>query len=299
MQKNSPSPRIPVFTPQQSAHRIGIGMMVLSALVFSTAGLFTKSVTAGAWEVIFWRGVFAALITGGFLIGRGQLRREWQNAGSAGWAVAVIGGLSTAMFIAAFKATSVANVALIYACAPMLTALFAWRAMREQMARPMVIGALGAFAGVAVLMAGSLGGLNLYGDLLALGMTIGMGTIIVIYRRFPNTPAALPMVGSSVLLLPACLWFGAPMAVAGSEIVLLAGFGAVFALASILLAQAAKRVPSGEAALLSTLEAPLAPFLAWIILAEVPPWTTFLGGAMIVLAVLASQLANTRKRTQT
>jgi drug/metabolite transporter (DMT)-like permease len=139
-------------------------------------------------------------------------------------------------------------------------------------------------------MAGSFDGINWRGDLLALGMTIGMGIIIVIYRKFSQTPASIPMVGSSILLLPACWIFGDPMAVVLSEIAILAGFGAVFALASVLLAEAAKRVPSGEAALLiSALETPLAPLWAWMILAELPPLTTFIGGAIILVAVTGSQ----------
>lgn len=271
--------------------------MVLSAIIFSTAGLFTKGVGAGTWDVIFWRGVFAALIVMALLAGRGQLRVEIAKSGPTGLLVAIISAISTAMFIAAFKSTSIANVALIYAAAPMLTAFLAWVLLRERMTRPVMIGAIGAFIGVAVLMSGSFGGVNIFGDLLALGMTIGMGIVIVIYRIFPETPTAIPMVGSSVLLLPACLVFGDPMSVAHSEIATLAGFGVVFALASILLAEAAKRVPSGEAALLSSLEAPLAPLWAWMVFAEMPPPATFIGGVMILAAVVGSQIRrNTRGR---
>ena len=44
----------------QLSRNTGIILLLISALVFSTAGLFTKGVAAGASEVIFWRGVFAA-----------------------------------------------------------------------------------------------------------------------------------------------------------------------------------------------------------------------------------------------
>lgn len=287
---------------KKSAHRIGIWLLVISALVFSTAGLFAKGVSAGSWDVIFWRGVFGGVIAFGFLAARGQIGIEWRAVGRTrrfSWAVAILGAISTAMFIAAFKETSIANVALIYAAAPMLTATLAWIVMRERMAWPVVVGAIVAFCGVVVIMSGSLGGIvgggNLTGDLLAVGMTIGMGTVIVIYRRYPQTPVVIPMVGSSVLLLPVCMVFGAPFAVAPQEVAILAVFGAVFALASVLLAQGSKRVPSGEAALLSSLEAPLAPLWAWLLFSQMPPLETFIGGALILVAVIGSQVIRTKR----
>ena len=276
-------------------HWLGIWLMVLSAVIFSTAGLFTKGVQAGAWDVIFWRAVFAALVTLTILAIRGQLGGEWGAMGAPGWAAAVIGAVSTSMFISAFKATTIANVSLIYATAPLLTAAMAWLALREAMGWPMVLGAIGALVGVAVLVSGSFGGLHLRGDLLALGMTLGMGALMVIYRVYPATPAAMPMVMSGILLLPVAFYWGAPFAVSGREIAILAAFAAVFALAAILLAEGSKRVPSGQAALLGTLEAPLAPIWAWALLGEVPEAATFLGGALILVSVVAAQIFSTER----
>ncbi|MDQ7069207.1 MAG: DMT family transporter [Rhodobacterales bacterium] len=58
-----------------------------------------------------------------------------------------------------------------------------------------------------------------------------------------------------------------------------------------------KRVPSGEAALLSSLEAPLAPLWAWMIFAEMPPRATFIGGALILTAVVGSQIRRNARGT--
>lgn len=56
------------------------------------------------------------------------------------------------------------------------------------------------------------------------------------------------------------------------------------------LAEGMKRVPAGEAALLSALETPLAPLLGWMFFAEIPANMTFLGGAVILVAILATQI---------
>ena len=76
------------------------------------------------------------------------------------------------------------------------------------------------------------------------------------------------------------------------EIVVLSGFGLVFAIASVTLAEGAKRVPSGQTALLSTLEMPLAPLLAFVVLSEVPPTQTWIGGSVILIAVLMTAREN-------
>lgn len=37
----------------------GVVLVIAAAVAYSTAGLFTKGVAAGAWAAIFWRGVLA------------------------------------------------------------------------------------------------------------------------------------------------------------------------------------------------------------------------------------------------
>ncbi len=40
---------------------LGITLALTSAILFSTAGIFTKSVAADALSVIFWRGIFGGV----------------------------------------------------------------------------------------------------------------------------------------------------------------------------------------------------------------------------------------------
>ena len=273
----------------------GIILVVISALIFSSAGLFAKGVNAGAWEIIFWRGVFAAAFTMCFIHIRGTVDIEFTRMGWSGVAAAVLGALGTAAFISAFKLTSIANVSLIYAAAPLLATLMAWIWFGERPNGIVILGAFIAFVGVMVIFNGSLGRLNFVGDFLALCMTVAMAGMLVLYRRYSQTPAAGPAALSSLILLPFGLWLGNPFQISTDEIAIVACFGLVFALASVTLAEGAKRLPSSETALLSTLEAPFAPLLAWIILRELPPFLTVLGGAMILIGVIGSQLFKTKR----
>lgn len=271
-----------------SAYYKGVLLIVISAVTFSSAGLFTKGVSAGAWEVIFWRGAFAALFTFCWIKKRGSIADNFSGMGPSGWAVSIIAALGTAAFIQSFKLTSIANVSLIYASSPLIAALLAWVVIGEKASQRTLAGCLGALMGVAIIVFGSLGNVRLIGDLLALCMTSAMAVIMIIYRKYPSTPAAGPAVVASLLLLPFSTLFGNPFLVAHKEITILAVFGLLFALASVTLAEGAKHVPSGKTALLSTLETPLAPILAFLLLSEIPTTATLAGGSIVLLAVLLS-----------
>lgn len=272
----------------RTEYSIGVILLIVAAVTYSTAGIFTKGVVASAWAVIFWRGLFAAAFTTGWTISKGTFRHNFFQMGKSGWIVSVIGAIGTAAFIPAFKLTSIANVSLIYAVAPLIAAVLAWLVIGERITRRTLIGSLCALVGVAIIVSGSIGQVNLTGDALALVMTVAMATIMVIYRKYPATPGAGPSVMQSLFLLPPSFVFGAPFQTAPSEIAILAAFGLLFAIASVTLAEGAKRVPSGQTALLSALETPLAPLLAFVVFAELPSMATFLGGIVVLMAVLLS-----------
>jgi len=280
----------------KSSRFVGVVLILVSAAVFSSAGLFVKGVEADAWSIIFWRGASAAVITAIFVGWRGRLRTEFRHMGWSGFAAAVVGASGTIAFIPAFKSTSIANVSLIYAAAPLVAAVIAWVWMRELPGRKVIVASLAAFAGVLIIFSGSLGQINFTGDLLALWMTIAMAGYLCIYRRYPGTPAAGPAVLMSLVLVPIGGYFGNPFEIPVNEIVFMCLFGLVFSVASVTLAEGARRLPAGETALLSSLETPLAPIWAFLFFTEVPAILTLVGGSIIFAAVLYSQ-GISRKRS--
>ena len=283
--------KFPAQTAQPSQqHAIGVMLVTVSALVFSSAGIFTRAADAGAWTVIFWRGLFAAILTTVLIAWRGQLKKEFADMGISGLAVAIVGASATAAFLTAFKLTAIANVAMIWASAPLFAALLAYLAVGERLSTSKIAAAIVAMGGVAVITGSSIGSFNLTGDLLALGMTLGMAVCMVIYRRWKHTPAAGPAALSSLLLLPVCVLFEDVLAVSSRDLVILACFGLAFAVASVTMMEGVKRIPAGEAALIGTLETPIAPILAYLFFAEVPVAAALAGGAIILAAVIFSQL---------
>lgn len=267
----------------------GVLLIGLSALAFSTAGIFTKSVEATAWDVIFWRGLSGIAFTLVYLAIRSGVKDELRRFGKPAILAAVLMASGTAAFIPAFKLTSIANVSLIWATAPFVTALFAWVFIKEKPTLRVMVCSLLALIGVVITVSDTSGAGNRIGDMLALWMTVMVAAALVLYRAWPDTPTKIPSALSSLLLLPFAVWFSTPSEVSGAEIGILIAFGLVFAAASVLMVEGARLVPSAKAALISSLETPLAPIWAILILAEWPPFTTVIGGAIIMTAVISSQ----------
>ncbi len=278
-----------------STHRKGLILVSLSALLFSTPGLFTRAVAASGWDVIFWRGFFGVLFTLAFMAWRGDMRGQFAKFGGSGWLNATLWATGTIAYLQAYKLTTIADVSLIYGSAPIMAALLGWFYFGER-PRNIVLGAsLLALIGVAIIGGGSKGSSHLLGDALALWMTITVAISFALFRKFPQTPAATTAIMASMLAMIPSAALGQPLQVPGHEILILAAFGAVFSAASLLLAEGSKLLPAGETALVSNLEVPLQPTLAWIILAELPAKATFIGGVLILIAIGASTWPSLKK----
>jgi len=271
--------------------RLGIGLVIVSAIVFSTAGIFARGVETAAWDIVFWRGVAAAVFTIGYLMFRGTLSAEIAAFKGPALVVTLIGAAGTAAFIPAFKLSSVANVALIYASSPFIAAGLAWIIVGERPTRTVLIASLKVLLGVLLIVSHSLETGGVLGDLLALVMTLMMSGMMVVYRMYPDTTAALPAALSSFVLLPFAMVFGEPIGVSQGELPVLVLFGLVFAVASVTLSEGARRLPPADTALLSVLETPLAPLLALLVLHEMPGTRVLVGGGIILAAVIWSQRA--------
>lgn len=270
---------------------IGVLLVLASAVIWSSAGVFTRGVDADAWSVIFWRGVAAAGFTLAYMALRSSVVAEFRSINGPMILAILLGAAGTAAFIPAFKLSSVANVALIWATAPFVTAGLSWLLLKEPPSRRVLIASFATLGGVLIVAWGSLQSGGLIGDLLAFWMTLMMSGMFLVFRRWPDTPAALPAAASAAALLPVAMIFTDVWQVVPVERWILVAFGAVFAAASVLMFEGARRIPAPEVALLGALETPLAAVLAFVVLAEAPSVATIIGGFIVLAAVFWAQWA--------
>lgn len=270
-----------------ATHHLGIVLVAVSAIAWSTAGIFTKGIAADVWIILFWRGLFSAAFIALYVAWRDRATTLacFGAMGLPGWAIATIGTIATVAYLSSFKFTAVTNVVVIYATAPFVAAAIAWLAGRERTKRSTLFAAAAALVGVIIMMSGSLGTPNLTGDLLAVVMTIFMAIMLVLIRRFPTSPSVPAMALSSLQITVIACFLVDPFAVSVAELWWLVAFGLVQAGAVILLTEGTRLIPAPQAALIGSLDVPLAPIWAWLILAELPPVATFVGGAIVLAAV--------------
>ena len=279
---------------------IGIVLVLSSAVAWSTAGFFARMVPLDIWIVVFWRGVFGGLsIAVLAMIERRRFGFDFKAAFSlAGIALILISATGKIAFLYALQNTSVANVTVLYATLPFMTAILAWLWFREKAERRTLIGSLVAGAGVIITVIGStgLGGGHLLGDLAALFMTFTMALMTVIMRRHRDVPmleaAALSGIVAAIIAFPMADPFTATL----TEIGWLALFGIVTQGGGLgIYTMGARRLPSAQAALLSASEVPMSPLWVWIFFQEVPAQETFIGGGLVLAAILWNVGAELRK----
>lgn len=273
----------------------GRSLLALSAVAFSTAGFFAREAPVDLWAMIVWRNLFGggalllALTATGLSRGRLSLpvgRRQWGVVASA--------SLGTVFYLAAFKSTSVADISIIYAGAPLVTAGLAWACLGEALSRRTLAASGLALLGVGVTVTGSVHGGTWFGDGLALAMTLSL-SVMAVLARGSDLPALSAALASSLLTAAAVLtlgWLGGTgVAVTMRDAGWLAAFGAVtIAVAMPCYLWGATNVPAGKAMLISALEMPLAPLWVWLAFGETVPEASLIGGGIVAVAVL-SELA--------
>ena len=268
-------------------HRLGLILVGISTLSWSTAGLFTRAIDADLFAMLFWRGIFATL---GLLVVLIALRgpaslRQFLHLGLWGWVYAAASTAALFCYISAFRLTSVAHVAIIYAIVPFCAAGLSW-AMLQERPKPDAILASTIALGGAVIMVGFGNDGHLSGDLLAFIMTILMALMIVLSRRFPSLPTLhagiISICAGSLISLP----FAGAINQPTDQLLLLAAFGLINStLGFALFALGSPKIAPIETALLGALEAPIAPLWVWLAFGEKPSLITVAGATLVFAAV--------------
>jgi len=282
----------------RSQHRIGIALVVAAAIAWSTAPFFTRLLPYDSWTILFWRGVFASgMITAILLVLQGRAGlRDLIRMKKSGWLVASLSASAMIAFIPSLQLTSVSNVAIIIATGPFVTAALAWVWLREVPHLRTMIASVLALCGVAIIVGSARVGSDILGVALACFMTLAIAAMTVMLRRHKNTSmvaaAALSNILGSIVSIP---FAHGITAVTGADILILAMFGCLqVSLGLTLFFLGSRLLPSGQAALISTLETPLMPFWIWVGFAEIPALRVFIGGALVMGAVIADIIGDSR-----
>jgi drug/metabolite transporter (DMT)-like permease len=281
-----------------SQHGLGVSLVVAAAVAWSTAPFFTRLLPFDSWTILFWRGLFGGGLIAAVLVltqGRSGLK-DLTGMGRSGWLVASLSTLGMVSFIPALQLTSVSNVAIIIATGPFVAAALAWIWLREAARWQTMLASVAALCGVAIIVGHARASSDVLGIALTCLMTVAIAAMTVIVRQHKNTPMVAAAAWSNLLGSVVSIPFANGIAsVAGADLGVLAMFGFFqVALGLSLFVLGSRLLPSGQATLIATLETPLMPFWVWLAFQEIPAPRALVGGALVMGAVIADIVGDTR-----
>ncbi len=215
-----------------------------------------------------------------------------REIGRAGLVVATLFGIQTVLFIVSITNTEVANTLVAVSAAPLFAATYERVFFGRPIGRRLLAVIMIAILGIVMMVSGSLGRGNLWGDLAGLGAAAGLGGSFVVIGRNRDR-SMVPAMGLGGLVAAAiALPWASPLAASASDYGYLAISGLlVLPLGFGLLAVAPRFIPGPEVALIALLETVLGPFLIWIALGEVPVPAAVVGGALVIGALAFNSAA--------
>ena len=281
-------------------HRRAVLTLLAATLMWSVAGVVTRHLdTARSFEVTFWRSAFtvpALLVLLIGLRGRQALQRALIEGSHTLWLSALCWAVMFTAFMLAITLTTVANVLVTMAIAPLLTALMARLVLGHRLAARTWGAIIVAGIGIAWMYAREVNTADarqLLGTAVALGVPIAAAVnwTVIQHSRHRADLDLLPavLIGalmSALLTLPLAL----PFAASAHDLGLLALLGVVqLAIPCLMAVAAARHLSAPEASLLSLLEVVFGVAWAWLGANEAPAAHVLVGGALVLGALAANE----------
>jgi drug/metabolite transporter (DMT)-like permease len=274
--------------------------MVCVTLMWSIAGIVTRHLdSARGFELTFWRSLFnalALLLLLGWMRGPARLWRTLRGGGRPLWVSGLCWCVMYTAFMLAITLTTVANVLVTMALAPLLTAVTARLALGHRLALRTWGAIVVAGAGIAWMYGAELSGSDArhwVGTAVALCVPMAAAVNWTLLQHVQHAagedapdmlaPVLLGALLSAAVTLPLAL----PLAASAHDLMLLGLLGVVQLAIPCLLAVRVTRVLSApEVSLLGLLEVIFGVLWVWLGTSEAPSMAV-LGGGALVLGALA------------
>ena len=190
-------------------------------------------------------------------------------------------------FVVSMSSTNVANVVFIISTQTMFLAIFGYFYLKEKVS---VIGSSSIFlamSGILIMVGDSISKGSLFGNLVALAIPINFAILVMIIRKYKNLDMVPAIFYSGIfsciygIILSESFYFTSHDIFMG----FLLGVPQL-AFGFICITIGSRTTPSATIGLLMLSETLFAPLWVWLFLNEIPPLSVFVGGAVIILALI-------------
>lgn len=272
-----------------SDHAKGLFLAVTGILVLTPDALLIRLITVDQWSLLFWRGLFTfgALAFYIAISRRANPLKSFRVMDRKGVLIATLFAFNTILFVTSIRHTAAANTLVIISTAPLFAAAMSSLFLGEHAPLRTWITALIGVVCIGAIMGGGLGGATLIGDGAAVIVAMTLGAILTMLRhgREDDSESIVALGGLITVVLVAAV--ADPFSLMGLDwVYMLILGGLVIPISFALTTHAPKYIPSPEVSLIFLLETVLGPLWVWLVIDEAPTELTFVGGSILVAALV-------------
>ena len=268
----------------------GYILLLFGGFCLSWGGFIIRSFEdASIWQILFLRSFFflLALTAFLFLTYKKNTLNIIKDSGLPGLLGGFVLSFSFVAFVVAMSNTTVANVVFIISTQTMFLAIFGYFYLKEKVSLTGLTSIFLAMSGIIIMIGDSITSGSLFGNIVALAIPINFAILVMIIRK--NT---------KVDMVPAIFYSGIFSLIYGLILTesfvftrhdLFMGFllgVPQLAVSFICITIGSRTVESATVGLLMLMETLCAPIWVWLFLNEIPPISVFLGGTVIILALI-------------
>ena len=279
----------------------GYILLLFGGFCLSWGGFIIRSFEeASIWQILFLRSFFflLALIAFLFVTYKKNTFNIIKESGLPGLLGGFVLSFSFVAFVVAMSNTTVANVVFIISTQTMFLAIFGYFYLKEKVSLIGLISIILAMSGIIIMVGDSISGGSLFGNIVALAIPINFAILVMIIRK--NT---------KVDMVPAIFYSGIFSLIYGFFLAesfeftkhdLWMGFllgVPQLAVSFICITIGSRTVDSATVGLLMLMETLCAPLWVWLFLNEIPPISVFIGGAVIISAIILKSFDKKHSKT--
>ena len=279
----------------------GYILLLFGGFCLSWGGYIVRSFQeASVWQILFLRSFFFIIALSLFLTltYKNRVIKIIKDSGVPGILGGFVMSFSFVAFIIAMNNTTVANVVFIISTQTMFLAIFGFFYLKEKVS---LIGSSSIFlamSGILIMVGDSISTGSLFGNLVALVIPINFAIYVMIIRKNSNLDMVPAMLYSGIF----SLIYGAILSKSFefSSHDLFMGFllgVPQLALGFICITIGSRTTASATVGLLMLMETLCGPLWVWLFLSEIPPISVFIGGAVIISAIILKSLDKKHSKT--
>ena len=268
----------------------GYILLLFGGFCLSWGGFIIRSFEdASVWQILFLRSFFFLIALTAFLLA--TYKKDTLNIIKKSGFPGLLGGFvlsfSFVAFVVAMSNTTVANVVFIISTQTMFLAIFGYLYLKEKVSLIGLASIFLAMSGIVIMVGDSISSGSLFGNIVALAIPINFAILVMIIRKNTKVDMVPAIFYSGIFSLIYGFFLAESFEFTNHDLWMGFLLGVPqLAVSFICITIGSRTVESATVGLLMLMETLCAPLWVWLFLNEIPPISVFLGGAVIILAIV-------------